>query len=424
MRKMKKLFTIMAFSCFCFSTAKSQTCDTTRFEESITGGWSAISYYIPSFFGPGYSGGYIAGSNSFDYTEKANYFDLSATSYAYIHGVIIKFLNANTYTAANLSKIVYFKVYNDVSGKPGSIIGTTQKTLGEIKTDVDAGNNTNINFASAIALPSSKKFYISVDVSNLVWLAGTKNSDSLSIAATADDQVLPATAWDYSITDSVWTRFSENWTNPNNESNELNVNLWIFPYVSTTSTSCGLLPVNLLSFTATRNNNDVTLKWEVSNEINMKGYSIEKADNNGNYKSIAFTPAGNNLKNQTYTVTDRNAFAASSTVQYRLKQVNADGSTVYSRIISLNHNASLTDVVFQNPITGILKLQVTLAASQKVSVRLYDMQGRLVTVQQAQNYNAGVNTIILSNTTHIKPGTYLLKLDAGNEQMIYKVVKQ
>jgi len=420
---MYKLFMILMALSFFSKETNAQTCDTSFYEEAIAAGWSAISYNTPLVFGG--SQGFTNGADWLGNLQKANAFNLSSTPYTYIHGAIIKFGAANSNVPANLSKVIKVNVYSEASNKPAGLLGSTQLLLSDIKKDVDLGNNTNINFPSPIALPASKKFFVSVDISTLVWQYGIINPtrDSLWIAGTADDELAGNTAWDFT-SDSTWEQYTKNYTNPNDLNNDLNISLWIFPYVSTSSAGCGLLPVNLLSFTATRNSNDVTLKWEVSNEINMKGYSIEKADNNGNYKSIAFTSANNNLKNQTYTVTDRNAFAASSTVQYRLKQINADGSAVYSRIISVNHNTALTDVVYQNPFTGALKLQVTLAASQKISVLLYDMQGRLVTAPQPQTYTAGVSSIILSNTTNIKPGTYLLKLSAGNEQMIYKVVKQ
>ncbi|MEP6844821.1 MAG: T9SS type A sorting domain-containing protein [Panacibacter sp.] len=425
MRKMYKLFAILALGCLNYETAKAQSCDTTKFEEAISGNWSEISYFAPSAFGPDYPAGYIAGVNAYDYTIKANYFDLSATSYTYVQGVIIKFLKANSHFPANLSKIIYIKVFADSSGQPGStVLGTAQLTLGDIKSNVDAAQNTQANFAAPVALPASKKFYVGVDVSSLVWLTGSANNDSLSIAATDDDQVLPSTAWDYNSVDIEWTPFSNNWNNPVRNNNDLNVNLWIFPFVSTSAAGCGLLPVNLLSFTAARSNNDVTLKWEVSNEINMKGYSIERADNNGNYKSIAFTAAGDSQEKQSYTVTDRNAFSSSPTVQYRLKQIDADGSIKYSRIISLSHNTAFTDIIFQNPFTGVLKLQLTLASSQKIAIQLYDMQGRMVALQQSQIYSPGTNTVMVNNTGSLKPGTYIIKFNAGDEQIIYKAVKQ
>lgn len=424
MQKMKRIFTILSILCLSYQPTHAQSCDTTNYQESINNNWSAISYLAPGPFGILYPVGYITGCNGLNYTQKASYFDLSATSYTYIQGAVIKFLKANSKNATNLTRIVYFKVYDDVAGKPGVLLGTAQKTLGDLKTDVDAGRNTHINFPSAIALPASKKFYVAVDVSNLRWPGNNNTNDSLSIAATDDDQVLPATSWDYNKDDEEWTLFSENWSNPAQPANDLNVNLWIFPYVSTAAGGCGLLPVNLLSFNAARNNNDVTLTWEVSNEMNMKGYQIERADNNGNFNSIAFVAATNSMKNQKYTSIDRNAFATASTVQYRLKQLDADGSIKYSRIISLNYNKAFTDVVLQNPFTGTLKIQLALDAARKISIQLFDMQGRAIITQPAVLYAQGTNTILLNNTAILQKGTYLLKITADNGQLVYKVLKQ
>jgi hypothetical protein len=52
------------------------------------------------------------------------------------------------------------------------------------------------------------------------------------------------------------------------------------------------------------------------------------------------------------------------------------------------------------------------------------MQGRMIAANTENLYAAGVNTITINKTTIIKPGTYLLKVNAGNDQIVYKVVKQ
>ena len=113
----------------------------------------------------------------------------------------------------------------------------------------------------------------------------------------------------------------------------------------------------------------------------------------------------------------------SSAVQYRLKQVDGDGTVSYSRVISLKSNAAITDVTFANPFNGALKLQLNLATAQQVSVNVYDMQGKLVATEKAKTYNAAANTIILNSTANLKSGLYVLKLNAGTEQAVYKIVK-
>ncbi|MBG9375464.1 T9SS type A sorting domain-containing protein [Panacibacter sp. DH6] len=422
MQSMNKFYFLILLGCCYMFNAAAQSCDTTRFEEAITSNWSVNTYYAPSAFGPSYPAGYITGSNAQDYIRKANFFDVSATSYTYIQGAIIKFLKANCKTPANLSKPVFFKVYDDAAGKPGNLLATTQKTISEIKADVDAGINTNINFGSAVAIPSSKKFYISVGLDSLVWQTGGVNNDSLCIASTADDEVLPETAWEWNVSDSVWTRISEDYNRPNQPNNDLNINLWIFPYVSTTAAGCGLLPVNLVSFNAQRVSNDVQLRWEVSNEINMKGYAVERADNNSAFKQVAFVNAMNTIKSERYYYTDKNILSTVAGVQYRIKQVDADGSIKYSRIISLSNNLSLTDAVYKNPFNGNFTMQLTLAASERVAIEIYDLHGRLIVAKQ-QQLTAGTNTVALA-TAGFSAGTYIVRLTAGATVQSYKIVKQ
>ncbi len=249
---------------------------------------------------------------------------------------------------------------------------------------------------------------------------GGSRRDSLWIGCTADDQT-SNTAWEFE-SDSTWVPFSDAWSNPNDENNTLDVTLWIFPFVSTSAEGCVALPVKLLSFNAERNVNDVQLSWQISDEMNMKGYEVEKADNNGIYRGIAFVPALNSLKNQGYNVTDKNAFTKSPIVQYRLKQIDGDGSVQYSRIITLK--SSVANVVFPNPFTGSLRLQLNLSSPQTVAINIYDMQGRLVAIERPHSYNASTNIINIYGTANLRAGSYLMKLNVGHEQLVYKIVKQ
>lgn len=418
----KNLYCLLILSVLTLGhAAAQQACDTINSPVSAT--WSAISYEAIDPFGQKI--GYINGTNGYGDLQKANFYDLGATAYNYILGTLVKFGKANTATADNLNKYIYFRVYAADGNKsaPKTLLTTAQKTLAEVKADVDAGRNTVVVFPSATALPTNKKFYVSVDIGNFSWPYNNKAKDSIWIAGTADDEVLPNVAWEYGQ-DSNWNKYPQNWSNPNDASNDLDVTLWIFPHVSTSAAGCTLLPVNLLSFTAEKANKDVQLKWEISDELNMNGYAVEKSMNNSTFRRVAFIPALNSLKNQSYNYTDRNAFATSTDIQYRLKQVDGDGSIKYSRVIALKSDASLTDVLFANPFSGALKLQVNLSESKQIAVNVFDMQGRLVATQQLTTYGAASNTIVVPSTSNLKSGAYLLQINSGKEQNVYKIIKQ
>ncbi len=389
-------------------TPGTSDCDTIN--NPIPVGWNLVNYGVSG------NGGNLVGVNKYGDKEKAMYFDLSATSYAYISGASFYFAYANSNKSANLTKTVSFKVYADGAGGPGTQLGTSVSIpLSQIKVDVDAGNTTDITFPAVIALPASKKFYVSVDVSNFMWsTAGTGTKDSISVVSNTDNDAPPGNAWE-KWSDDSWNDFPSSWG--------IDISLVIQPYVSTSASGCSALPVKLLSFNAERKNSDVTLSWKISGELNMKQYEIQRADNNGNFKTVATLNALNSLKDQSYAVTDRNVFNLSPTVQYRLKQVDGDGTTTYSRTITVKSNAAITDISFANPFSGALKLQLNLATAQQVAVNVYDMQGKLVATEKPKTYNASANTIILNSTGNLKSGLYVLKINAGTEQAVYKVVK-
>lgn len=370
--------------------------------------------------GTGGTYGFVAGKNAYGSLTSAGYFDLSGSSYGYITGASFYFFKANSNKSANLSKKVIFKIFADNGGQPGSVIGLpVEKTLSDLKKDVDAKVLTSITFPNPIPLPASKKFYVAFDYSTLSWATSALGAkDSLTIVTSSDGTSEYANLWTY------WDNSPEpnNWGEVSDDYG-IEIGTVIYPYVSTSETGCSVMPVRLISFNADRKNNDVTISWKIADEMNMSHYEVERADNNGQYKTIATVKALNSVKEQNYTIVDNNAFLNAATVQYRLKQVDGDGTIDYSRTISVKSAGLITDVVFQNPITNNLKIQLNLASAQNVSVSLYNMQGSMVASVKNKTCNASNNTIDM-DASHLKSGMYILKINAGTEQAVYKVVKQ
>lgn len=389
-------------------------CDTTNLEEAST--WQ-LTYYTTGTNG---NGGFVVGTNQYGDLEKAMFFDLSATSYQYLTGSLFYFRKAQSNKAANNAKNVKFKVYDasGAGGSPGAQLGTTVEVpLNQIKPDVDGNFLTEVVFPAAISLPANKQVFISVDVSNFTWvpIIGSGTRDSITLACTLNGSVTPNTAWE-KWEDGDWYDFVSAWG--------LETQLGIFPYVSNNSTGCSALPVRLLSFAAERNNKDVTLTWRIADEIGMKGYEVQRSNNNGNFVTVASVSALNTQKNQAYAITDKNAFSASSAVQYRLKQIDGDGSVQYSKVVTVKSSGIINDVSFANPFVGALRLNLNLAAAQNVAVYVYDMQGKLVASQSPKMYSAAVNSITVPGTEFLKAGMYSVKVIAGGEQASYKAVKQ
>lgn len=166
----------------------------------IPGGWTLSNYYTGAAVG---QDGWINGMNVYLDKEKAMYFDESALPYTQMVQCYIAFGVAYS---ANPNKIVPIKVYDGTSGTPGAQIGSTYNlTMGEIMADQAAGYYTNVHFPTPITLPVSKKFFVSVDVSNLQWTAGVH--DTLSIVSNSAGQTVPSAIWEKQ-SDNLWYQYT------------------------------------------------------------------------------------------------------------------------------------------------------------------------------------------------------------------------
>lgn len=181
-----------------------------------------INYPIPSNWAlTNYTtgnGGYTNGTNSYRDKEKAMFFNVSGTSDNYIKSVYLYFNFAST---ENRAKIVPIKIYDGTSGSPGSLLGFTTLTMGQIVDQVASNLYTDIYFPSNIQLPVSKKFFVSVDISNLDW----NSNDKLSIVSNTKGQTVPSAIWEKQA-DNIWYRYGSL------GSFDLNASLVIHPVLS------------------------------------------------------------------------------------------------------------------------------------------------------------------------------------------------
>lgn len=145
----------------------------------IPSNWGQFAFLV----GTGGVDGFVNGQNRNADREKAMFFDLSSTSNTGMVALAIAF---NRAASTNLNKIVPIRVYDGTTNTPGAELGVFNLTMGQIRTQVLAGRFVEIELPRSIILPDSKKFFVSVDVSNLVWNDAVK--DSLSIVANLPGQ--------------------------------------------------------------------------------------------------------------------------------------------------------------------------------------------------------------------------------------------
>jgi hypothetical protein len=178
-------------------------------------------------------------------------------------------------------------------------------------------------------------------------------------------------------------------------------------FINSNTCGGGPLPITLVSFAGVVNKDKVQLEWATSSEINNDYFVIEKSADGNYFSEVAkVSGAGNSTAMLNYHATDYNPDRGTS--YYRLKQVDFDGKTTYSKWVDVNVQVKYDISVFPNPIKGNA-IRINLPEKPTSSCRVYinDLTGKKVydKIVQRELFD---NTIDI-NDAHIEgAGLYYL----------------
>ncbi len=183
-----------------------------------------------------------------------------------------------------------------------------------------------------------------------------------------------------------------------------------------------VVPVELTSFKADYVNGKVELQWITASETNNYGFEIERKEITGNYQTIGFVSGSGSSTNRiTYNYTDNNLNAA--VYIYRLKQIDLDGSYVYSNevevfITSLNEYKLFQN--YPNPFNPVTTLQFIIPEEGNVKITLYDMLGNEVKTLLNENVISGSYNLSVDGSD-LSSGTYFVKMLTKSGQQVIKM---
>ena len=189
------------------------------------------------------------------------------------------------------------------------------------------------------------------------------------------------------------------------------------------------LPVEMAGFEAAVDEEAIRLSWQTAAETNNAAFQIQRrvvstpgvrrtgertSEQENAWTTVGSVKgAGSTSEAQTYRFTDTEVPYEANRLDYRLQQVDTDGSTSHSKTLTVERTVSRVELLgtYPNPARSQATVRYALPTPQEVTIRLYDVLGRqvetLVRAEQSGRHKERVDVRSLSS------GVYFLRLHAN-----------
>jgi hypothetical protein len=189
------------------------------------------------------------------------------------------------------------------------------------------------------------------------------------------------------------------------------------------------LPTSLIDLTAFYENSDVQIRWTTTFEENSNFFEIERSTDGISFKPVGKINAqGNSTIRRDYKFADNvsNSTARKNDLYYRLKLVDKDGKTAFSKVLVVRvyKTKSLQSVsVTPNPTVNDIKVKVQLNENSYIVIKVMNSSGAEIMRKSARGTTGG-NDYSLEGSSRLQAGTYLLEIIINsNERMIVQLIK-
>ncbi|MBC8034717.1 MAG: T9SS type A sorting domain-containing protein [Chitinophagaceae bacterium] len=188
--------------------------------------------------------------------------------------------------------------------------------------------------------------------------------------------------------------------------------------------AAGVLPVDLLSFTAAPKGALAAIKWTTTREMNTATFTVERSSNGISFAAIKTVIAVNSFNStNNYQVTDSTPLAKGF---YRLKMTDIDGSYTYSATRQVEMGAAKVTVsCFPNPSTDYVNLKINNNKPAAYSYYITSLDGRIL-LSGVSKLGTGTQLLSIDLTKTDVKGVLIIQLNntSDNTMQTFKIVKQ
>lgn len=180
------------------------------------------------------------------------------------------------------------------------------------------------------------------------------------------------------------------------------------------------LPVVMKMFMSEVSGNGVRLRWETGEEINCAGFEVERKCGGGQYVKAGYVSAKGAGK---YEFADKGLQAGR--FAYRIKQIDNNGNFAYYElagdvVIGVPESYVLWQN-FPNPFNPVTKINFEVPQAERVSIKVFDVVGREVSMLADGEYNAGYYSLSF-DASQLSSGIYFYRMTAGGFCAVKRMV--
>ena len=158
------------------------------------------------------------------------------------------------------------------------------------------------------------------------------------------------------------------------------------------------IPIELLNFKAKKDGRQVILSWQTASEQNSDYFIVEHSEDGRIFVKLGQTKAmGMSNAIQNYSFVDNNP--VSGVNYYRLRQMDLDGKSGYSKVTSVTINDNIISF-YPNPASKIISFNRPVK-----SVSIHDIHGKEVLRSKSTNP--------VLNIASLQPGMYIIDVNNG-----------
>jgi len=180
-------------------------------------------------------------------------------------------------------------------------------------------------------------------------------------------------------------------------------------YNNKTMSISNVLPFVLSDFTARESGGKALLNWATANEKGAAYFVVERSTDGVSFKAIdTVNASGNNTTAAFYSSQDA---LQAGTNYYRLKMVDLDIHSTYSKVVQLSVKEPIGVRVFPNP--AVAKITISYPSSSAGNISVYNANGVLMQQKRTDRNSIQANIDVSSYTK----GMYYLVIENEHEKI-------